>query len=131
MKCQNMDDFNRFSLALSTKIIAKHGNNPLYAKFMKSFFVALAAPLRDVDVRLAASDLTVLANRKTVEQKEAMPGGKKKKALAKPGLGASKTVGSGRADTGSYEEALDDSGDYDDFVRFDLLFFVLLFPAPL
>lgn len=59
--------------------------------------------------------LTVLSNEKKQEAKDLIGG--KKKATKRPALGASKTVGAGRADTGTYEEALDDSGDYDDFVR--------------
>lgn len=53
----------------------------------------------------------MLANTKQQEQKDAA-GGKKKKA-AKPLLGATKAIG--RADTGNYDDILDD-GDYDDFV---------------
>lgn len=58
--------------------------------------------------------LTVLSNEKKQEAKDLIGG--KKKTTKRPALGASKTVGAGRADTGTYEEALDDSGDYDDFV---------------
>jgi hypothetical protein len=54
---------------------------------------ALAAPLRDVDVRKAASALTTLANEKQKEQRD-KAGGKKKGANkpAKPALGGAKSV---------------------------------------
>ena len=54
----------------------------------------LAEPLRDVQVRKAASGLTTLANEKQKEQREKNSGKKKGKGAAKPGLGAAK-VGRG------------------------------------
>ncbi|KAH9041677.1 hypothetical protein EDB84DRAFT_1461370 [Lactarius hengduanensis] len=69
-------------------------------------------PLRDVDVRKAASGLTTLANER---QREKTSGKKKPKAAAKPVLGASK-VGN-KLDTTMYDEALDDFGsNADDFM---------------
>lgn len=47
----------------------------------------LAAPLKDVEVRKAASGLTTLANEK---QKEQRTGKKKPKAAAKPVVGSMK-----------------------------------------
>ncbi|KAH9033333.1 hypothetical protein EDB84DRAFT_1489028 [Lactarius hengduanensis] len=68
-------------------------------------------PLRDVDVRKAASGLTTLAN----EKQQGKTSGKKPKAAAKPVLGASK-VGN-KLDTTVYDEALDDFGfNADDFM---------------
>lgn len=98
--------------ALAETIISKFGKNPLYATFIQEVFKLSVAPLRDVDVRKTASALTVVANEKQKEQKDAAGG--KKKGSNRPALGASKTIG--RADTGLYEESLDDSGDYDDFM---------------
>lgn len=105
---------------LADRLLVKHGDHPLYAKFVEGFVKQLCAPLSDLEVKKAASGLTTLANEKQKAAKDAA-GGKKKKGAAKPGLGASKSVGSGRADTSMYEETLDD--DYDDFVR-PLLCFV-------
>jgi translation initiation factor 3 subunit J len=91
----------------------------------------LAASLRDVDVRKAASALTTLANEKQKEQRDKASG--KKKGVtkaAKPILGGAKTAARcvptptmphfllmnvTRVDTNRYEEALDDFGP-DDFM---------------
>lgn len=113
LSCKTLEDFEALSITISDLIIAKHGNHPLYAKFVESLVKGVCGPLRDVEVRKAASGLTALSNEKQKEQKDAA-GGKKKKA-SKPALGANKSVG--RADVGTYDEVLDDSGDYDDFVR--------------
>ena len=113
MECRTDADFTAFSTALSKLIVTKHGKHPLYAKFMLQFARDACAPLRDVDTRKTASALTTLANEKQTAAKDAMSGSKKKsKGAAKPGLAK---VGC-RADVGTYEEALDDSGEYDDFV---------------
>ncbi len=61
--------------------------------------------------------MTALATKKKEEKTAALP---KKKQKA-PTLGAGKTIGTGRADTSSYSETLDD--DYDDFVSGPFLFF--------
>lgn len=118
MKCKTLDDFKAFSGLLSAMIIAKHGTNPFYAAFILQFMRDVCEPLRDVDTRKTASAITVLANEKQTAAKDALAGSKKKsKGAARPGLNG-KSVGCGRAaDVGTYEEALDDSGDYDDFVR--------------
>lgn len=52
----------------------------------------LAQPLRDVEVRKAASSLTTLANEKQKEQRDKSSGKKKTKGAAKPGLGAAKVA---------------------------------------
>ena len=117
MECRTDADFERFSSALSALIVTKHGKHPLYSKFMLRFVKDVCAPLRDVDTRKTASALTVLANEKQTAAKDALAGSKKKsKGAAKPGL----TKVGCRADVGTYEEALDDSGEYDDFVRTSL-----------
>lgn len=53
---------------------------------------ALAQPLKDVDVRKAASALTTLANEKQKEQRDKASGKKKPKASSKPVLGGAKSL---------------------------------------
>lgn len=67
-------------------------DKPLYPAFVEHFVRELAMPLKDVEVRKAASGLTTLANEKQREQKD-KSGGKKKKGSAKPVLGAAKVAG--------------------------------------
>ncbi len=112
MRCQTKDDFDALSTLISDLLIAKHGNHPLYAMFVNKLVVDVAGPLKDVECRKAASGLTTLSNAKQAEAKAGKGKGKK---AGKPALGASKTVGAGRADMSTYDEVLDD-GDYDDFV---------------
>ena len=113
MECRTDADFEKFSTALSALIVSKHAKHPLYAKFMLKFARDVCAPLRDVDTRKTASALTTLSNEQQKAAKDALAGSKKKsKGAAKPGLAK---VGC-RADVGTYEESLDDSGEYDDFV---------------
>ena len=103
------EDFQDFSQRLIEHIMKRHQGKPLYASFVEYHVRQLAQPLKDVEVRKAASALTTLANEKQKEQRE---GAKKKKT--KPALGA---VKSGRHDTKVYDEALDDFGkDADDFM---------------
>lgn len=114
VRCSTGPEFDALAEDISSLIIEKHGSNPLYAKFVEALAKGLCGPLRDVDTRKTASALTALGNEKQKAQKDAA-GGKKKKA-GKPALGAAKGVGAGRADVGAYDEILDDSGEYDDFV---------------
>lgn len=108
------DDFAEFSKKIINYIIKRHQNKPLYATFVEMHVRELAAPLKDVDVRKAASGLTTLANEKQKEQRD-KAGGKKKKAAAKPALGSTKA--SAKYDTNAYDEALDDFGNNpDDFM---------------
>ncbi|KAI5477832.1 hypothetical protein MNV49_005916 [Pseudohyphozyma bogoriensis] len=109
MVCQNKDDFEAFSTQLASRIIASHGQHPLYALFLEQFAKALAQPLKDIEVKKVASGLTTLANEKQKAAKEATQKGKKGK---KPALGLGKAPV--EADTRAYEEVLDD--DYDDFM---------------
>jgi translation initiation factor 3 subunit J len=68
-------------------------DKPLYASFVEAHVRALAAPLRDVDVRKAASGLTTLANEKQKEQRDKTSGKKKgSKAATKPVLGGAKSI---------------------------------------
>ena len=83
------EDFEEFSKKIMDYIVKRHQNKPLYATFVEMHVKELAAPLKDVDVRKAASGLTTLANEKQREQRD-KAGGKKKKGAAKPALGATK-----------------------------------------
>ena len=57
---------------------------------METLVKEVAMPLRDVEVRKAASVLTTLANEKQKEARDKTSGKKKAKAASKPGLGAAK-----------------------------------------
>ena len=92
----------------------------------------MAGPLKDVEVRKAASGLTTLANEKQREQRDKLSGKKKSKAASKPALGGAKAATKYdialairtdltdpviRLDTDIYDEALDDFGTRgDDFM---------------
>jgi translation initiation factor 3 subunit J len=84
---QSKEDFVALSDAIIAHIIKRHQDKPLYATFVEHHARALALPLRDVDVRKAATGLTTLANEK---QREKTSGKKKPKSVGKPILGASK-----------------------------------------
>ena len=73
-------------------IIKRHQSKPLYPTFVESFVRELAGPLRDVEVRKAASSLTTLANEKQKEARDKTTG-KKKAKPGKPALGAAKVSG--------------------------------------
>ncbi|ETW83318.1 hypothetical protein HETIRDRAFT_474472 [Heterobasidion irregulare TC 32-1] len=109
------DDFEKLSHNIIEFIVKRYQDKPLYAAFVEHHVRELAMPLRDVEVRKAASGLTTLANEKQKEQRDKASGKKKPKATAKPALGASKV--SNKHDTNTYEEALDDFGSNgDDFM---------------
>jgi translation initiation factor 3 subunit J len=84
------EDFQSFSINIIEYIIKRHQHKPLYASFVEQHVRALAEPLKDIEVRKAASGLTTLANEKQKEQRDKASG--KKKPKAKPGLGAAKLV---------------------------------------
>jgi len=105
---KSKEDFVALSDAIIAHIIKPHQDMPLYAAFVEHHTRALAAPLRDVEVRKAASGLTTLANEKQREQREKLSGKKKPKSAGKPVLGASKL--GNKLDTTVYDEALDDFG---------------------
>jgi len=112
---KSKEDFIALSDAIIAHVIKRHQDKPLYAAFVEHHARALAAPLRDVDVRKAASGLTTLANEKQREQREKASGKKKPKSAGKPVLGASKL--GNKLDTTVYDEALDDFGsNADDFM---------------
>ncbi|THG93763.1 hypothetical protein EW145_g8286 [Phellinidium pouzarii] len=109
------DDFQNFSSQIIEYIIKRHQNKPLYPAFVEHHVRELAMPLKDVEVRKAASGLTTLANEKQKEQREKTSGKKKPKAAAKPILGSLKAAD--KFDTNIYEEVLDDFGtNADDFM---------------
>lgn len=85
------EDFIRFSDQIIEVIIQRHQTKPLYPAFVEHLVRALANPLKDVEVRKAASGLTTLANEKQKEQRDKASGKKKPKATTKPALGAAKT----------------------------------------
>ncbi|KXN86063.1 Eukaryotic translation initiation factor 3 subunit J, partial [Leucoagaricus sp. SymC.cos] len=104
------EDFQQLSAKIIEFVIKRHQNKPLYHFFVEHHVRELAAPLKDVEVRKAASGLTTLANEKQKEQREKATGGKKKaKGTAKPGLAPAKLAN--KFDTTMYDEALDDFGN--------------------
>ncbi|KAN0093010.1 eukaryotic translation initiation factor 3 subunit J [Tylopilus felleus] len=109
------EDFQALSAQIIEIIINRHQNKPLYPSFVEYHVRQLAEPLRDVEVRKAASGLTTLANEKQKEQREKASGKKKPKSVVKPTLGAAKV--SNKIDTEIYDEVLDDFGkDAGDFM---------------
>jgi translation initiation factor 3 subunit J len=84
------EEFNALSNQIFDVIIKRHQNKPLYATFVEQLVKDVASPLRDVDIRKAASGLTALANEKQREAKEKTTA--KKKKPAKPVLGGAKAV---------------------------------------
>ncbi|KAK0236113.1 eukaryotic translation initiation factor 3 subunit J [Armillaria nabsnona] len=109
------EDFIQLSSRIIEVVIKRHQNKPLYPAFVEHFVREMALPLKDVEVRKAASGLTTLANEKQKEQRDKASGKKKPKATSKPALGAAKVAS--RVDTSIYDEALDDFGGHaDDFM---------------
>ncbi|KAF8589461.1 translation initiation factor eIF3 subunit [Ramaria rubella] len=109
------EDFQQLSTRIIDLITKRHESKPLYPSFIEHHVKALAQPLKDVEVRKAASALTTLANEKQKEQRDKASGKKKSKATTKPALGAAKS--SNKFDTNIYEESLDDFGtNADDFM---------------
>ena len=84
------EDFIKLSDQIIEYIVKRHQSKPLYASFVEHHVRQLAIPLRDVEVRKAASGLTTLANEKQKEQRDKTSGKKKPKGGAKPSLGAAK-----------------------------------------
>ncbi|THV07224.1 translation initiation factor eIF3 subunit [Dendrothele bispora CBS 962.96] len=108
------DDFVKLSGMIIEYVIKRHQNKPLYPTFVEHHVRELAQPLKDVEVRKAASGLTTLANEKQKEQRD-KASGKKKKTVSKPVLGGAKATS--KLDTNAYDEALDDFGSHpDDFM---------------
>jgi translation initiation factor 3 subunit J len=84
------EDFQKFSQNIIEFIIKQHQSKPLYASFVEHHVRELAIPLKDVEVRKAASGLTTLANEKQKEQRDKASGKKKPKGVVKPALGGAK-----------------------------------------
>ncbi|KAI6024821.1 translation initiation factor eIF3 subunit [Pisolithus microcarpus] len=109
------EDFHTLSSKIMEVIIGRLQNKPLYPAFVEYHARQLAEPLKDTEIRKAASALTTLANEKQKEQREKASGKKKPKTVAKPALGSVKA--SHKFDTAVYDEALDDFGNNaDDFM---------------
>jgi translation initiation factor 3 subunit J len=87
---KSKEDFIALSDAIITHITKRHQDKPLYNSFVEHHVRSLAEPLRDVEVRKAASGLTTLANEKQREQRDKLSGKKKPRSTGKPVLGASK-----------------------------------------
>ncbi len=86
------EDFIQLSSRIIEVVIKRHQNKPLYPAFVEHFVREMALPLKDVEVRKAASGLTTLANEKQKEQRDKASGKKKPKATTKPALGAAKVA---------------------------------------
>ncbi|GJJ08391.1 hypothetical protein Clacol_002606 [Clathrus columnatus] len=115
MEPRSKEDFQELSSKIIEVILKRHESKPLYAAFIEHHVRALAMPLKDVEVRKAASALTTLANEKQKEQRDKASGKKKSKAAAKPALGGTK--GANKLDATLYDEVLDDFGaNADDFM---------------
>jgi len=84
------EDFQELSNKIIEYIIKRHQNKPLYSTFVEHHVREISAPLKDVEVRKAASALTTLANEKQKEQREKTIGKKKTKGATKPVLGSAK-----------------------------------------
>lgn len=103
------EDFHELSSKIIEYIIKRHQSKPLYHAFVEHHVRELAVPLKDVEVRKAASGLTTLANEKQKEQREKLSGKKKTKGASKPALGSAKVAS--KVDTNLYDEALDEFGN--------------------
>lgn len=89
---RSKEDFQEFSTRIVEYIVKRHQHKPMYATFVEEHVRELAAPLKDIEVRKAASALTTLANEKQKEQRDKASGKKKTKAAAKPALGSAKAT---------------------------------------
>lgn len=87
------DDFHAFSEKIVQLITKRLQNRPLYHAFVEYHVRQLAEPLKDTEIRKAASGLTTLANEKQKEQRDKAAGKKKPKAITKPALGSAKASG--------------------------------------
>ncbi|GAA98011.1 uncharacterized protein L969DRAFT_357565 [Mixia osmundae IAM 14324] len=107
------EDASELAERLSDFLVTKHGSKPLYALFVEDFIKRCCIPLKDVEVRKAASGLTLLANEKQKVAKEMASGKKKSKGASKP---VANVKGATRLDTAAYDDALDDDFDDDAFM---------------
>ncbi|KAI8984485.1 eukaryotic translation initiation factor 3 subunit J [Mycotypha africana] len=77
-KPRTQKEFEEFKKLL-VDLILDQKNNASYASFVEAFAKDLAQPMKDMDIRKAASSLTALANDKQRQQKEALKSNKKGK----------------------------------------------------
>ena len=84
------EDFQALSAQIIDLVIKRLQDKPLYPSFVEYHVRQLADPLKDVEVRKAASGLTILANEKQKEQRDKASGKKKPKSAMRPTLGAAK-----------------------------------------
>ena len=90
--CRTKEDFDNYTKLLISHVIQRQQKKPLYPYFVEHIARELALPLKDGEVRKAASALSVLANEKQKEAKD-KASGKKTKGAAKPALGGTKAIG--------------------------------------
>ncbi|KAI7907603.1 translation initiation factor eIF3 subunit-domain-containing protein [Cokeromyces recurvatus] len=105
IKPRTRADFEEFKQLLTDMILQTKGNSA-YASFIEQLAKDLSAPMKDMDVRKAASSLTALANDKQRQQKEALKHSKKTKGKVQPAKAAP-------APTREYSSTYD---DFDDFM---------------
>jgi translation initiation factor 3 subunit J len=99
-------EFEEFQKLL-TDMILEQKANPSYATFIDQLAKDVAAPMKDMDVRKAASSLTALANDKARQQKEALKNSKKTKGKVQP------AAAKAPVQTREYSTTYD---DFDDFM---------------
>ncbi|KAI8072213.1 eukaryotic translation initiation factor 3 subunit J [Gilbertella persicaria] len=105
VKPRTRADFEEFKKLL-TDLILQQKDHPNYATFLDQFAKDVAQPMKDMDVRKAASSLTALANDKQRQQKEALKSNKKTKGKTQP---AKPAPASSREYSTTYD-------DFDDFM---------------
>ncbi|KAK7032277.1 Translation initiation factor 3 subunit J component [Paramarasmius palmivorus] len=117
------EDFIELSSRIIEFVVKRHQGKPLYAAFVEHHVRELAQPLKDVEVRKAASGLTTLANEKQKAQERCSQREKEGEGVVKTWSGCRKgfkqtlTDRWDRLDTNVYDEALDDFGSHpDDFM---------------
>ncbi|KAL7423415.1 Translation initiation factor 3 subunit J component [Cryptotrichosporon argae] len=103
-------DFAALASQVYTAVVARHAEHPLFAVFAEQLAKEICEPLSAVQTRKVASALGVVGNTKQQEERDKASG--KKKAPAKPKLGATKALVQGKVDTEAYDDVLDD----DDFM---------------
>ncbi|KAI8970528.1 translation initiation factor eIF3 subunit-domain-containing protein [Pilobolus umbonatus] len=108
IKPRTRADFEEFKKLLIDMIL-EHASHPSYATFIEQLASDLAQPMKDMDVRKAASSLTALANDKKRQQKEALKTSKKGKGKNQ----ATKAVPAVPVSTREYSTTYD---DFDDFM---------------
>ncbi|CEG83865.1 hypothetical protein RMATCC62417_17732 [Rhizopus microsporus] len=109
LKPRTRADFEEFRQLL-TDLILQHSNVSGYATFLEQLARDLADPMKDMDIRKAASSLTALANDKQRQQREALKNNKKTKGK---GQSAKTATPAPAAPTREYSTTYD---DFDDFM---------------